>query len=89
MDTVAFHVNALTGENLADIEAPAGGVLEGKDVISGPLVDAFFVPNSAKTGKKSEKAVGGGFVVLFDEFLQVLLFSLSSTSKYHVLMKFL
>ena len=59
MDTVAFHVNALTGENLSDSgSSQVGGVLEGKDVIPGPLFEAFFVPNSAKIGKKAEKAVG-------------------------------
>lgn len=73
MDTVAFHVNAFTGEDLSGAGSQAGNVLQGKDVISGSLVDVFFVPNSVKAGKADEKSLGGGFLVLFDEFLQVRL----------------
>lgn len=71
MDTVVFHVNALTGEDLANPTTTEGGVLQGQDVVAGSLVDAFFIPNAATVGKKDKKPIGGGFIVLFDEFLQV------------------
>lgn len=62
MDTVLFHVDALTGDD-ATGKSPANDVLQGKDVVSGPLVEAFLL-----------KTASTRVVVLLDEFLQVHLF---------------
>lgn len=59
VDTVLFHVNALTGENVRE-EEKKGALLQGFDIIQGPIVDAYLLPtDEAKV------------VVLLDEFLQV------------------
>lgn len=61
VDTVLFHVDALTGEDSTEAST-SNDVLKGLDIIAGPLVETFFVrEDSAK------------FVLLFDEFLQVRL----------------
>ncbi|KAI0772317.1 DUF1620-domain-containing protein [Trametes elegans] len=62
VDTVLFHVDALTGED-ARGESSAGDVLQGKDAVSGPVVEAFLLDTPAARA-----------VVLFDEFLQVHLY---------------
>ncbi|KAI0633153.1 DUF1620-domain-containing protein [Trametes polyzona] len=62
VDTVVFHVDALTGED-ARGKSSTGDVLQGEDVVSGPLVEAFLLP----TGHAR-------VVVLLDEFLQVHLY---------------
>ena len=59
MDTVLFHVDALTGEDSTG-KSSTDDVLQGLDVIAGPLVEAFFVHDDPAK-----------FIVLFDEFLQV------------------
>ncbi|KII83787.1 hypothetical protein PLICRDRAFT_147866 [Plicaturopsis crispa FD-325 SS-3] len=68
VDTVLFHLDALTGEDALK-KSPSGGILQGTDVISGPLVEAFLLQNETKT------------VVLLDEFLQVYLYPDSSASE--------
>ncbi|TFK50623.1 DUF1620-domain-containing protein [Heliocybe sulcata] len=60
VDTVLFHVDALTGED-ARHRSPSGEILQGLDIISGPLVDLFFLP-----GKR--------VIVLIDEFLGLHLY---------------
>jgi ER membrane protein complex subunit 1 len=55
---VVFHVNALTGED-ASGKSPAGAILEGIDLISGPLLEAYQLPGSSKA------------IVVIDEFRQV------------------
>ncbi|CDO75706.1 hypothetical protein BN946_scf184493.g4 [Trametes cinnabarina] len=62
VDTVVFHVDALTGEDAMGKSAPRD-VLQGQDVVSGPLVEAFLL-----------RTDNGRAVVLFDEFLQVHLY---------------
>ncbi|KAI9058646.1 DUF1620-domain-containing protein [Trametes sanguinea] len=62
VDTVVFHVDALTGEDAMGKSAPHD-VLQGQDVVSGPLVEAFLL--RADTGRA---------VLLLDEFLQVHLY---------------
>ncbi|KAI0686950.1 hypothetical protein BC835DRAFT_1408443 [Cytidiella melzeri] len=62
VDTVLFHIDALTGEDATNTSKP-GDVLQGIDVIAGPLVDAFFFQDSATK-----------YVVLFDEFLQTYIY---------------
>ncbi|KAH9886661.1 DUF1620-domain-containing protein [Cubamyces lactineus] len=62
VDTVLFHVDALTGED-ARGKSPAGDVLQGHDIVSGPIVEAFLLRISARR-----------VVVLLDEFLQVHLY---------------
>ncbi|KIP12195.1 hypothetical protein PHLGIDRAFT_62449 [Phlebiopsis gigantea 11061_1 CR5-6] len=61
LDTVLFHVDALTGEDSTGA-SPYTDVLQGIDIIAGPLVETYFLHDeSAK------------FVILFDEFLQARL----------------
>ncbi len=69
VDTVVFHVDALTGED-ARGQSPAGDLLQGEDAISGPLVEAFLLKGDA-----------GRTVVLLDEFLQVHLYPETSPVK--------
>ena len=63
-----FHIDALTGEDATYTSKP-GTLLQGIDVIAGPLVDTFLVQD-----------VDTKYIVLFDEFLQASLkiFSLST-----------
>ncbi|GJE85471.1 PQQ and DUF1620 domain-containing protein [Phanerochaete sordida] len=58
VDTVLFHVDALTGEDSTGKSA-AAEMLPGIDTIAGPLVEAYLVRDEATK-----------FVLLFDEFLQ-------------------
>ncbi|KAH7906600.1 hypothetical protein BJ138DRAFT_1015952 [Hygrophoropsis aurantiaca] len=65
VDTVLFHVDALTGEDARDgvaAASPPGSNLEGVDVIQGPLIDVFMLPTPNKT------------LAFLDEFLQVRLY---------------
>lgn len=62
MDTVLFHVDALTGED-ARGKSLTNDVLQGEDVVSGPLVEAFLLRTDLAR-----------IVVLLDEFLQVHLY---------------
>jgi ER membrane protein complex subunit 1 len=55
---VVFHVNALTGED-ASGKSPVGTVLQGVDLISGPSLGAYPLPEI------------GNAIILLDEFLQV------------------
>ncbi|KAI5117724.1 hypothetical protein M0805_006209 [Coniferiporia weirii] len=61
VDTVLFHIDALTGED-AEGKSPSDGMLEGIDIVSGEVVDAFMLHGGDKT------------VVLLDKFLQIYLF---------------
>ncbi|KAJ7261871.1 hypothetical protein C8J57DRAFT_1184056 [Mycena rebaudengoi] len=58
VDTVIFRVDPYTGASVAPLEADTDRLLEGTDVISGPLVEAHLLPNS-------------DVIILVDEFLQV------------------
>lgn len=59
MDTVLFHLNALTGGNVREDEKK-GALLQGFDIIQGPIVDAYLLPtDEAKV------------LVILDEFVQV------------------
>ena len=68
MDTVLFHFNALTGEDALG-KSPSGTVLQGVDIISGPLLGAYQLPGNTKA------------VILLDELLQVRI-DLSRTPLY-------
>ena len=59
MDTVLFHVDALTGEDARD-GAQSADVLQGEDIVAGPLVEAFLLHTAS-----------GRVIVCIDEFLQV------------------
>lgn len=62
-----FHIEALTGEDATYTSQP-NELLQGIDVIAGPLVDAFLFQDATTK-----------YVILFDEFLQVsILFSSTS-----------
>ncbi|KAH9010844.1 DUF1620-domain-containing protein [Lactarius pseudohatsudake] len=61
VDTVLFHVNALTGEDVLG-KSPADEVLQGVDLISGPLLEAYQLPGNHKA------------VILLDEFRQVYVY---------------
>lgn len=66
-----FHVDALTGEDSTGA-SPSTDVLQGIDIIAGPLVETYFLHDeSAK------------FVILFDEFLQVRLSMIVPSSNTH------
>lgn len=61
IDTVLFHIDALTGEDVAHPEETSqDNLLEGVDAIAGALVEAFLVRDGATK-----------YLLLFDEFLQV------------------
>jgi hypothetical protein len=61
VDTVVFHIDALTGEDVSGIEGnKAGGALQGTDIISGPIVEAYLLHHDDSK-----------VIVLLDEFLQV------------------
>jgi hypothetical protein len=65
VDTVIFHVNALTGEDVLG-NSPADTILRSFDIISGPLLGAFPLPGVNKA------------IVLIDESLQVRITALMS-----------
>ena len=69
VDSVLFHVDALTGED-ARGQSPSNDVLQGEDAVSGPLVEAFLLRTDA-----------GRVVVLLDEFLQVHLYPNTDEAK--------
>lgn len=58
MDTVVFHIDALTGEDVEG-KSSSTGLLEGVDVVNGEVSDVFLWQGEQKT------------VVLIDNFLQV------------------
>lgn len=60
IDTVLFHIEALTGEDVTKT-SKTGEVFEGIDLISGPLVEGYLFQNKTK------------MLVLLDEYLQVRL----------------
>ncbi|KAG1790453.1 uncharacterized protein HD556DRAFT_1392090 [Suillus plorans] len=63
IDTVLFHVNALTGDDVRDEhQSIPGTALEGLDAVMGPLVDVFMLPNENRT------------IVMLDEYLQARLY---------------
>ncbi|KAI0341141.1 DUF1620-domain-containing protein [Trametopsis cervina] len=62
VDTVLFHIEALTGEDASYTSQP-GGLLQGIDAIAGAMVDTFLLED---TNTK--------YVVLFDEFLQAYIY---------------
>ena len=64
MDTVIFHVNALTGEDSLG-KSQAGTVLQGVDLISGPSLGAYQLPGHRKA------------VIVLDEFRQVCFVQIS------------
>lgn len=55
-----FHVNALTGEDVLG-KSPAGTVLQGVDLIPGPSLGAYTLPEISNV------------IVLLDDLLQVRL----------------
>ncbi|TFK65860.1 DUF1620-domain-containing protein [Pluteus cervinus] len=62
VDTVIFHINALTGEDVSGQAQSLSHVLQGVDVIHGPAVEAYLLQDEQK------------IVVLFDEFLQTYIY---------------
>ncbi|KAJ7066771.1 DUF1620-domain-containing protein [Mycena belliarum] len=58
VDTVLFRIDPLTGASISPAEENTSRLLEGTDVIAGPLVEAFLVP-------------GTEVVILIDEFFQI------------------
>ena len=65
VDTVVFHLNARTGEDALGV-SKKDSILQGLDVIQGPLVEAYLLQAEIK------------MVVLFDDFLQVCVFITAS-----------
>ncbi|KAI5994746.1 hypothetical protein EDD15DRAFT_2547193 [Pisolithus albus] len=69
VDTVVFEVDPLTGDDVRPLEDGESdtsrsryGPLEGKDVIQGPMIESFVLPD------------GQGTLGMLDEFLQVQLY---------------
>jgi ER membrane protein complex subunit 1 len=63
VDTVIFHINPLTGEDVSGVERnETSSVLEGIDTIYGALVEAYLIDHQ-----------GSKIVLLLDEFLQASL----------------
>ncbi|CAL1698629.1 unnamed protein product [Somion occarium] len=62
VDTVAFHIDALTGEDVSGTSI-GQDILQGQDVIAGALVEAYLFQDGPTK-----------YVVLLDEYLQVHLF---------------
>lgn len=60
VDTVIFHIDAMTGQDVTG-RSKDDLKIEGQDIISGSLVDSFFLDHEQK------------MIVLLDEFLQVRL----------------
>ncbi|KAJ7777155.1 hypothetical protein B0H16DRAFT_1879286 [Mycena metata] len=58
VDTVLFRVDPLTGASVTPFEENTNGLLEGTDVIQGPLTEAFRIPDS-------------DVIILIDEFFQI------------------
>ncbi|KAJ7498075.1 DUF1620-domain-containing protein [Mycena galericulata] len=58
VDTVLFRIDPLTGASVSPVEKDTNRLLEGTDVIAGPLTEAFLIPNS-------------DVVILIDEFFQI------------------
>ncbi|KAG6816901.1 hypothetical protein H0H87_001854 [Tephrocybe sp. NHM501043] len=80
VDTVIFHIDALTGASASnkptsDLDIPqedGNGLLQGFDVIPGPVVEAYLLsPPAAPSDPYQEYATS---VLLLDEFLQVYLY---------------
>ncbi|TFY63636.1 hypothetical protein EVJ58_g3135 [Rhodofomes roseus] len=69
MDTVLFHVDALTGEDARGVSA-SGDLLQGFDIIAGPIVEAYMLRNGPQK-----------FVVLLDEFVQVHIYPDTAENK--------
>jgi outer membrane protein assembly factor BamB len=63
VDTVLFHVNALTGDDVREEhQSIPRTALEGLDAVMGPLVDVFMLPSENRT------------IVMLDEYLQARLY---------------
>ncbi|KAF8211092.1 hypothetical protein K438DRAFT_1808794 [Mycena galopus ATCC 62051] len=58
VDTVLFRIDPLTGASISPVEENTDRLLEGTDVISGPLTEAFLLPES-------------NVIILIDEFFQI------------------
>ncbi|KAJ7709007.1 hypothetical protein B0H17DRAFT_916569 [Mycena rosella] len=58
VDTVLFRIDPLTGASISPTEENTERLLQGTDVIAGPLVEAFLIPES-------------DVIILIDEFFQV------------------
>ncbi|KAJ7780150.1 DUF1620-domain-containing protein [Mycena maculata] len=58
VDTVLFRIDPLTGGSVYPAEEDTNRLLEGTDVISGPLTEAFLIPDSSA-------------IMLIDEFFQI------------------
>jgi ER membrane protein complex subunit 1 len=64
VDTVIFHIDALTGEDVSGVDRnEAGSALQGRDIISGPMIEAYLLDHDDSK-----------VILLLDEFLQVRLF---------------
>jgi len=70
VDTVLFHVDALTGQDARASGAKDSALLQGDDIIAGPLVESYIL-----------QAGSGKFVVLLDEFVQIHLYPDTTENK--------
>ncbi|KAJ7663918.1 DUF1620-domain-containing protein [Mycena polygramma] len=58
VDTVLFRIDPLTGASVSPAEENTDRLLEGTDVVAGPLTEAFLLPDS-------------DVIILIDEYFQV------------------
>ncbi|KAJ7483329.1 DUF1620-domain-containing protein [Mycena latifolia] len=58
VDTVVFRIDPLTGSSVGPAEENTDRLLEGTDVIAGPIAEAFLIP-------------GSDVIILIDEFFQI------------------
>ncbi|KAG5719954.1 hypothetical protein E4T56_gene6878 [Termitomyces sp. T112] len=74
VDTVIFHINAITGASATNVDTSipqedSNGLLQGFDVVPGPVVEAYLLSPPVGSPKKYATSV-----LLLDEFLQVYLY---------------
>ncbi|KAG6861505.1 hypothetical protein C0995_015932 [Termitomyces sp. Mi166 len=74
VDTVIFHIDALTGASATSSnpgipQEDSNGLLQGFDIVPGPVVEAYLLSPPIDSPKKYATSV-----LLLDEFLQVYLY---------------
>ncbi|KAH9929331.1 uncharacterized protein B0H18DRAFT_996604 [Fomitopsis serialis] len=69
VDTVLFHVDALTGEDARGV-SESGDLLQGFDIIAGPIIEAYLLRSGSQK-----------LVVLLDEFVQVHIYPETEETK--------
>ncbi|KAG6836912.1 hypothetical protein H0H93_001278 [Arthromyces matolae] len=79
VDTVIFHIDALTGasatvENSVTPQEDSNGLLQGYDIVPGPVVEAYLLSPTVGSSTSLGSSASATAVLLFDEFLQAYLY---------------